>query len=215
LILIVPRGTDAQGDSSFNIVTVQLSDTVDPASAFRNYGFSSMSDGDLGSSFGGAVAVDVNGTQHIVWLNAGQNLPPSFTGEVSADYGTIDVLNGGNAGTVVGLVGKAVLVFENGALVAQKDSEGAEITDFDAFVRNQIASQPEFPELKSILETVWQAAFSRDTMVYALSNSEKSRVFSRSGNDQEQDGIAVRQAILLQEALRQRGTSAGWTPPQY
>jgi hypothetical protein len=204
LILIVPTGSNAQGDSTFNIVTVQLADAIDPALAFQNYGFSGLSAGNLGSSFGGAVALDVNGSTQIVWVNAGRNISPSFTGEIQADYGTINPANGGNSGTVAGLVGKVTLVFEKGVLIGQKDSSGAEIGNFNSFIREQIAAEPIFPQLRSILSSVWKTAFSRDTMVYALTNVQKSRVFSRLGDDSEQDSVAVRQAVQLQQAIIQR-----------
>jgi hypothetical protein len=195
LILVVPTGTDPNGASTFNITTVQMGTTVELASAFRNYGFTGTSGGVLTSGYGGAVAVRIAGQQQIVWVNAGRNIGPSFTGEVQADYGTIDPSNGGAAGTVAGLVGKITLVFENGRLVGQKDAEGADINDFNAYIADQIAAGPELPELDAALALTWQTAISTQGNMYVIGNANRSNAYSINIREDERDNRLSRSAL--------------------
>jgi hypothetical protein len=201
LILIVPTGTDSTGASTFNVATVRLSETLDPTAAFRNFGFSGSNGGVLTSSFGGAVALEVDGQQQIVWLSAGRNIPPSFTGEVEADFGTLDPSNSGAAGTVAGLVGKVTLVFENGQLVSQRDAEGEEIEDFDAWIRDQIAGQPELPTVDAALSATWQTAIVSSGTAYVIGNSNNSSSNARNIGENEQANLVNRLAITSQDAL--------------
>jgi hypothetical protein len=200
LILVVPTGTDANGASTFNITTVQMGTTVDPASAFRNYGFSGTIGGRLTNGFGGAVAVEFGGQRQIVWVNAGQNVAPSFTGEIEADYGTIDPSNGGAAGTVAGLVGKITLVFENGRLVGQKDSDGAAISDFNSFIADQIATEPALPEVDDALAVTWQTAVTTKGNLFVIGNANRSNAYSINIREDERDNRVNRNSLNAMEA---------------
>jgi hypothetical protein len=209
MILIVPNGSDTNGENTFNIVNVQVSETVNPASAFRNYAFSGTSGLSITSAFGGAVAIDVECSTRIVWLNAGSNVPPSFTGEIEANYGIIDPQGGGSAGTVAGLVGKITLVFENGQLIAQKDACGVEITDFDSYVREKIATQPELPEVTPVLSSTWQNTIVRESGLYVGYNYSRDSAFAQAFASVQREAEIQRQTVWRQEELRWRQKEPG------
>jgi hypothetical protein len=148
LVLILPDmnndGTPS-GGTTFVMSSVAKAETLDPLAGFSNSGFTTLSAGALGYSYGGAVTIEVDGKLVIVWLDAGQNIGSGFTGQVAARFGALSASGTSGSGSYIGDIHPVTLVFTNGALTELRDGNTL-IENFDAYVRDLVANTEPFPD---------------------------------------------------------------------
>jgi hypothetical protein len=137
LFLIVPSEATGSENDTFLYSSVKAVESIDPATAFSNDGFTTFSGRDNFQNYGGAVSLQVDGKQFIVWLDTDQSVEENFTGDVDARTGVFDSSSEASLSTVSNGFQVVNLVFENGAL-RQVTQDGTAYANFNAYAQKLI-----------------------------------------------------------------------------
>jgi hypothetical protein len=151
LFLITPSQDAGTSSDVFLVSLVGATDHIDLTDTFSNFGFTTFSGRDSGSSFGGAVTIDIGGRKIIVWMDAGQNVANDYSGELNAAFGTFEPDLMAPSSTIAGNIVGLKLVFSQSAITQIWQGDTL-IDDLDGYVRQLVGGDTPPPVDAAVVE---------------------------------------------------------------